>query len=307
VAWRSSPAASFAARDRHSVDPAMSAAPPLIEHFATLARDYDALLCDVWGVIHNSIVAFPETCAALEQFRQTGGSVVLISNAPRPEAGVIRMLDRLGVARSVYDRIMTSGDVTREFVARRLGHVYHLGPERDRPIFSGLEIEFGPIETAEYVVCTGLFDDETEGPEDYRGLFEQMKARNLLMLCANPDLLVERGERLVYCAGALAELYGSLGGEVLYAGKPYRPIYDEALAVIAAARGTQSMRVLAIGDSVRTDLIGARTLGLDCLFITGGIHAEELGDRDNPDLVRLGEILASADVHPRAVMRRLVW
>jgi HAD superfamily hydrolase (TIGR01459 family) len=286
----------------------MSAAPPLlIEHFAALAGDYDALLCDVWGVVHNGIVAFPETCTALEQFRQGGGSVVLISNAPRPGAGVMRMLDRLGVARSAYDRIMTSGDVTREVVARRGGHVYHLGPERDRPIFSGLDIEFGPIETADYVVCTGLFDDETEGPDDYRGLFEQMQTRNLLMLCANPDLLVERGERLVYCAGALAELYGSLGGDVLYAGKPYRPIYDEALAAVEAARGTRPTRVLAIGDSVRTDLIGARALGLDCLFITGGIHAEELGDRDNPDLVRLGEILAEADVRPRAVMRRLVW
>jgi HAD superfamily hydrolase (TIGR01459 family) len=286
----------------------MSPAPPLlIEHFATLARDYDALLCDVWGVIHNGIAAFPEACAALEKFRQSGGHVILISNAPRPGAGVIRMLDRLGVARSAYDRIMTSGDVTREFVARRSGQVYHLGPERDRPIFSGLDIAFGPVETAEYVVCTGLFDDETEGPEDYRGLFERMKTRNLLMLCANPDLLVERGERLVYCAGALAEFYGSLGGDVLYAGKPYRPIYDEALAAIEAARGPRPTRVLAIGDSVRTDLTGARALGLDCLFITGGIHAEELGDRDNPDLVRLGEMLAKADVCPRAVMRRLVW
>jgi len=286
----------------------MSAAPPLlIEHFGPLARDYDALLCDVWGVVHNGLAAFPETCAALEQFRQDGGSVVLISNAPRPGAGVIRMLDRLGVARSAYDRIVTSGDVTREFVARRAGYVYHLGPERDRGIFSGLDIQFGPIETAEYVVCTGLFDDETEGPEDYRPLFAQMQARNLLMLCANPDLLVERGERLVYCAGALAELYGSLGGNVLYAGKPHRPIYDEALAAIEAIRGTRARRVLAIGDSVRTDLTGAFALGLDCLFVTGGIHAEELGPRDNPDLVRLGEIFAAANVRVRAVMRRLVW
>jgi HAD superfamily hydrolase (TIGR01459 family) len=279
----------------------------LIEHFGPLARDYEALLCDVWGVVHNGLAAFPETCAALEHFRQDGGSVVLISNAPRPGAGVIRMLDRLGVARSAYDRIVTSGDVTREFVARRTGHIYHLGPGRDRGIFSGLGIQFGPIETAEYVVCTGLFDDETEGPEDYRPLFAQMQARNLLMLCANPDLLVERGERLVYCAGALAELYGSLGGNVLYAGKPHRPIYDEALAAIEAIRGTRARRVLAIGDSVRTDLTGAFALGLDCLFVTGGIHAEELGPRDNPDLVRLGEIFAAANVRARAVMRRLIW
>jgi HAD superfamily hydrolase (TIGR01459 family) len=281
--------------------------PLLIDHFAALACDYDAVLCDVWGVVHNGITAFPQAGAALAQFRRGGGTVMLISNAPRPGAGVILMLDRLGVARSTYDRIITSGDVTRDFVARRSSQVYHIGPERDRPIFSDLDIRFGSIDTADYVVCTGLFDDETEAPEDYRRLFERMKARNLLMLCANPDLLVERGERLVYCAGALAELYAAIGGEVLYAGKPHRPIYDEALAAVEAARGTRPARVLAIGDSVRTDLTGACALGLDCLFITGGIHAEELGPRDDPDLVRLGEIFAEAGVQARAVMRRLVW
>lgn len=286
----------------------MSPSPPLlIDHFAALAGDYDAVLCDVWGVVHNGVAAFPQAGAALERFRRSGGTVVLVSNAPRPGAGVIVMLDRLGVPRSAYDRIVTSGDVSRDFVARRAGCVHHLGPERDRPIFCDLDIRFGPIDAADYVVCTGLFDDETETPEDYRRLFERMKARQLLMLCANPDLLVERGERLVYCAGALAELYASLGGDVLYAGKPHRPIYDEALAAIATIRGTPPARVLAIGDSVRTDLTGASALGLDCLFITGGIHAEELGHRDDPDLVRLGEIFAQAGMLPRAVMRRLAW
>jgi len=286
----------------------MSAALPLlIDHFSALAGDYDAVLCDVWGVVHNGVAAFPQAGAALERFRRAGGTVVLISNAPRPGAGVIVMLERLGVAPSAYDRIVTSGDVSRDFVARRPGCVYHLGPERDRPIFSDLDIRFGPIAAADYVVCTGLFDDETETPEDYRRLFERMKARDLLMLCANPDLLVERGERLVYCAGALAELYGSVGGDVRYAGKPHRPIYDDALAAIETIRGTPPARVLAIGDSVRTDLTGASALGLDCLFITGGIHAEELGRRDAPDLVRLGEIFAQAGVLPRAVMRWLVW
>jgi HAD superfamily hydrolase (TIGR01459 family) len=281
--------------------------PLLIDHFAALACDYDAVLCDVWGVIHNGAAAFAEACAALEEFRRRDGTVVLISNAPRPSAGVIRMLDRLGVARSAYDRIVTSGDVTREVVARRGGCVYHLGPERDRPIFADLDVHFAPIDSADYAVCTGLFDDETETPESYRRVFERMKARHLLMLCANPDLVVERGERLVYCAGALAESYGAIGGEVLYAGKPHRPIYDRALAAVTAARPTPAARVLAIGDSVRTDLIGASALGLDCLFIAGGIHAEELGPRDEPDLGRLARIFAEAGVKARAVMRRLAW
>ena len=284
--------------------------PPLIERFAPLAGDYDAVLCDVWGVVHNGIAATPEATEALEQFRGAGGTVVLISNAPRPGAGVIELLDRLGVPRSAYDRVVTSGDVARGLVAARPGiAIHHIGPGRDRPIFSALDIELVPIDRAGYVVCTGLFDDDTETPEDYRGLLQQMRERELLLLCANPDLVVERGDRLVYCAGAIAELYHELGGRVIYTGKPHGPIYDQALAAVAAVRGAAPPRaqVLAIGDSVRTDLKGASAAGLDALFITAGIHAEELGDRDHPDLTRLRIIFAQAGVAPRAVMRRLAW
>ncbi len=288
----------------------MKTAPRLQEGFASLACAYDAVLSDVWGVIHNGLAATPEATSALERFRGIGGTVVLISNAPRPAEGVIGMLDRLGVPRSSYDEVVTSGDVARRLVAARPGAViHHIGPERDRPIFSGLDLQLGPIETAGYVVCTGLLDDEVETPEDYRGVLERMRSRALPMLCANPDLVVERGARLVYCAGAIAELYEALGGEVLYTGKPHRPIYDHALAAVAAVRGAAPprARVLAIGDSVRTDLKGASGAGLDCLFITAGIHAEELGARDAPDLARLGLIFAEAGVQPCAVMRRLAW
>lgn len=281
-----------------------------IERFAPLAAGYRALLCDVWGVVHNGIAATPEATAALQQFRETGGTVVLISNAPRPGAGVIELLDRLAVPRSAYDRVVTSGEVARSLVASNPATaIHHIGPGRDRPIFSGLDVDLVPLDRAGYVVCTGLFDDDTETPEDYRGMLQQMQARGLVLLCANPDLVVERGDRLVYCAGALAELYHELGGEVVYTGKPHGPIYDEALAAVAAIRGTPPPRaqVLAIGDSVRTDLKGASAAGLDSLFITAGIHAEELGDRDNPDLDRLSLIFAQAGVTPRAVMRRLAW
>jgi len=288
----------------------MPTAPVLTDHFATLAGGYDAVLSDVWGVIHNGIAAFAEASDALTRFRATGGAVVLISNAPRPGVQVVRMLDRMGVPHSAYDAIVTSGDVTRDYVAKRSGEpVLLIGPERDHSIFTGLDAPFRTLDEARYVICSGLYDDETETPADYEDLLGQIRARNLFMLCANPDIVVERGDRLIYCAGALADRYAELGGEVYYAGKPYRPLYDLALDKIARARGSAVGldRTLAIGDSVRTDLKGAHDLGVDCLFMTAGIHAEELGHRDDPDLDALATIFSAAGQMPKAVMRRLVW
>ena len=285
-------------------------AAPFIERFSTLAPGYDAVLCDVWGVIHNGVAATPEACDALMRFRAKGGTVALITNAPRPGEVVTRFLDKLSVPREAYDTIVSSGDVTRAVMAKRPGkNVFHIGPPRDLPIFGGLGLNFVPFDKADYVVCTGLTDDETETPESYRGLLTKVRERGLFMVCGNPDLVVERGDRLVYCAGALADLYGELGGEVLYAGKPHRPIYDEALARIAALRGGEPARsrLLAIGDSIRTDLKGAAGAGLDCLFVTAGIHAEELGSRDEPDMAALHEMFAAAGIAPKAVTRRLMW
>jgi HAD superfamily hydrolase (TIGR01459 family) len=283
--------------------------PPLIQHFSVMARDYEVVLCDVWGVVHNGVEAFADACHALAQFRRAGGTVILITNAPRPGALVMTLLDRLNVPRDAYDAIVSSGDVTRSIIAARAGQaVYHIGPERDVPMFDGLAT-LAAIERADYVVCSGLFDDTTESPDDYRELVAKLIQRDLTMVCANPDVVVERGEKLVYCAGAIADLYAAAGGSVLYAGKPFRPIYEEALAAARAARGreTTHARVLTIGDSVRTDLQGAANFGVDCLFVTGGIHAEELGGRDHPGTTVLGDIFASAGLFPKAVMRRLVW
>jgi len=285
--------------------------PDIIDSFAPLARHYDVLLCDVWGVVHNGVVAFAPACAALRRFRAGGGTVILITNAPRPGASVGRILDRLGVPREAYDAITSSGDVTRGVVEGRLRErVFHLGPPRDLPIFAGLEVNFAPLESADYVVCSGLFDDAVETPENYRGLLAAMRGRALFMVCANPDVVVERGDTLVYCAGALADAYAALGGEVLYCGKPYAPIYEAALGSAAAFRGGERpplRRVLAIGDSVRTDLKGAAAFGVDCMFVISGIHAEEFGDREAPDLSSLDAIFAAAGVTPKAVARRLEW
>jgi HAD superfamily hydrolase (TIGR01459 family) len=287
-----------------------AAPPPLTPHFATLAADYDVVLCDVWGVVHNSIVAWPEACDALMRFRLQGGTVVLITNAPRPGTVVTRLLDELEVPHAAYDGIISSGDVTRTIIAgRKQESAYHIGPERDVPMFDDLGVRRVGVEAADYVVCSGLFDDTRETPQDYVALIETMRSRGLDMVCANPDAVVERGDKLVYCAGAIADLFASAGGRVLYAGKPYRPIYEQALAAALALRGrpTEHHRVLAIGDSVRTDLKGAAAFGIDCLFVTAGIHAEELGGRENPSAAALADIFAGAGLFPKAVTRRLAW
>jgi len=285
-------------------------APQFLDRFSAIAPRYDVVLCDVWGVVHNSLVASPEAHDALSRFRAAGGAVVLITNAPRPGHVVKGQLDRLGVPADAYDSIVSSGELSRELIAaRRPRRVFHIGPERDLPLFDGLGVAFGTVEDSDFIVCTGLFDDDTETPETYRALFEKARARGLPMLCANPDIVVERGASLIYCAGALAQFYESLGGKAVYAGKPHGPIYDEALSRAAAARGrpAPSARVVAIGDSIHTDMKGAALYGIDSVFVTGGIHAEEFGDRDAPDAGTVAKAFAREGVSPVAVMRRLVW
>jgi HAD superfamily hydrolase (TIGR01459 family) len=280
----------------------------LLERFSAIAPHYDVVLCDIWGVVHDGIAAHAHACDALMRYRADGGTVVLITNAPRPSPWVVRQLDRLGVPPDAYDDVMTSGDLAREVVARRGGEaVFHIGPERDLTIFDGLDVRLAEVEAADYVVCSGLFDEFNETPDDYRDLLAAIGARGLFMVCANPDLVVERGTERLYCAGAIADAYGAIGGDVLYAGKPHRPIYDAALAKAAAARDSAAApaRTLAIGDSLRTDMTGARALGIDGLFVSGGIHAQELGGSGSREA--LGAIFAAAGVTPWSVTARLAW
>lgn len=277
---------------------------------AALAPHYDAVLSDVWGVLHNGIAAHPTAVEALRAFRGGGGRVVLITNAPRPAPPIVAMLDALGVPRDTYDSVVSSGDVTRAMLSPYRGQTLHyVGPPHENDsLFDGLDITLGPAAAARAVVVTDL-DEEDETPEAYTARMTGWLARRLPMICANPDRVVEHGDRLLYCGGALADLYEARGGMIRMAGKPYRPIYDEALrhAEAAAGRPLARRRILAIGDSVRTDAIGAAAAGLDLLFITGSIHAEELDAFGAPDPEAIRALVAPSGASLKGYMPRLAW
>ena len=278
-----------------------------VDHARELTAGVDVILSDIWGVVHDGLKGFPDACAALLEFRQQGGTVILITNAPRPADSVQRQLRKMNISDETYDAIVSSGDLTRNYVAAHLqSSVFQIGPERDNPMFRGLDVKFAPLESADYILCTGPFDDEVETAEDYREMMMKARERNLTFICANPDIVVERGDRLVYCAGAIAELYRELGGEVIFYGKPHRPIYERAIE-LAAERQSHPIalsRVLAIGDSVRTDLAGAHGFGIDCLFVTRGIHSEEFEGIDQLDPASVKELFGHP---PKALMRELRW
>jgi HAD superfamily hydrolase (TIGR01459 family) len=281
---------------------------PILTSISPLAGQYDAWLADVWGVIHNGVAPFAPACDACARFRLQGGTVVLLSNAPRPAASVAAQLDRIGVPRFAYDAIVSSGDAARPFMAA-LGPapVYHLGPERDLGLYDGLAlVRVADIGAASAIICTGLFDDEAETPDDYRETLAGAQARGLPMICANPDLKVERGGRMVYCAGAVAAAYESMGGSVQYAGKPHLPIYDVAFATIGKLRGSPVARerILAIGDGPATDIAGAAVAGVPSVYIASSVAMGEGEALDDGTLARLFPAAAGA---PIAAMTGLAW
>jgi HAD superfamily hydrolase (TIGR01459 family) len=237
---------------------------------SALSRQFPVWLCDVWGVVHDGLTPIPSAVAALQKHRAQGGKVILITNAPRPSSYVVKHLDEMGVAKSAYDAIVSSGDVTRKLMTvHEQGGLYHLGPEIDVVLFKGLSVKRVELEQATAVLCTGLLDERVETATDYLPLLTRMKSLGLTMICANPDKVVRKGDVIVPCAGALAEAYEEIGGKVLMAGKPFAPIYDTALEL---AGGHNRAEVMAIGDGPETDIKGALANDLACLFITGGIN-----------------------------------
>lgn len=281
----------------------------ILDRFAELADTYGSLICDVWGVYHDGHRVFPGAAAALAAFRRQGGQVVLLTNAPRPWPSIAEMIARLGGSEDEYDRIVTAGDVARTaLVSGCWGtRCRHLGPPRDLGLFAGTEIQGVPLEQAEFVLCTGLFDDARETADDYVPELEAALAQGLPMMCSNPDRYVHRGATRVPCAGVIAERYEELGGDVTYYGKPYSPVYQSVLASLAAAAGGEEIgRVLAIGDGILTDVRGAAAAGIDCLFVSGGMARDEIvhGPDGKPDADSLAVFLARHGANPEATIGR---
>jgi HAD superfamily hydrolase (TIGR01459 family) len=289
-------------------------APAALPAFADLAPRYDAVICDVWGVLHDGRSAHASAGIALAAYREAGGKVLLLSNAPRPAASVARDLETLDVRRDCYDAILTSGDAAREAVAAAQAQgglkLYLIGTERHHQVFEGLGVTLAGPEEATLILCAALFHDDTETPEDYHELLARLAARGLPMLCANPDLKVERGPRLVWCAGALAEIYATRGGVVTYLGKPHAPVYAASFAMLEGLLGrkAEKERVLAVGDGLKTDIAGANRAGIDALLITAGLHAAEFGaDPLAPEPDRVRAVLARGGLSAIGFQPRLRW
>jgi HAD superfamily hydrolase (TIGR01459 family) len=276
-----------------------------------VARPFAALFVDVWGVVHNGVAPYEQSTRALRLARKSGKAVILISNAPRLASEIPRQFERIGVPADIYNAIVTSGDATRAIIERWTSHgtlrLHHIGPDRDLSIFEGLDIERVSLSDASHVVCTGLIDDETETPDDYAPVLGEIAQRKLPFLCANPDIVVQRGDVLVFCAGALAKELEALGRPVVYPGKPHAPIYELAFARVAQIlrRAVAKSEVLAIGDGLATDILGAERFGIASLFIASGIHAQDLAPGGTLDLAKIEAACTTLGVHPIAAMTEL--
>lgn len=273
---------------------------------SAIAGDYDAILCDVWGVLHDGVRPHDSAVKALREFRKAG-CVVLITNAPRPHEAVLRQLEAIGAGAGTYDAIVSSGDVVaRHLVESGAQRIVHVGAERDLGLYTeGVDLVDDPA-GADAVVLAGLVDDRTEVPEDYRKLMREVARSGRPVICANPDVVVERGERLLYCAGALARMVEEEGGIVAQFGKPHAPIYRAALDAVAACGGTAA-RILVVGDGLPTDIRGAANEGFDSLFVTDGIHAAELGEPGAPDPAKVADRLARDGLAVTQYAARLRW
>lgn len=279
----------------------------ILNRLDDVLADYDALYCDIWGVVHNGRAAYKPACEALARARAAGKHVILVSNVPKPRDPIPGQLDRIGAPRDAWDAIVTSGDAIRaELAARAPGPMYKIGPAEDRVLWAGLGLAQADLNEAKFVAISGLNQDD-ETPEDYADVLALAKARDLELICANPDIVVRVGDALVWCAGAIARDYEALGGTVVMAGKPYAPIYAEADRELArvAGRAVPRTRVLAIGDGVGTDVLGANRAGLDVVFIASGMHGERLKTAGVLDGAKVEAALAHEGAHARYVMPAL--
>ncbi|WP_273758599.1 TIGR01459 family HAD-type hydrolase [Bartonella sp. AU55XJBT] len=274
-----------------------------LTHIETVIERYDAVFCDVWGVVHNGVQAFEPALKALDKIRQMGKTVILLTNSPRLWEDVAAQLQSMNVHRDYYDAIITSGDVTRDLICAAPRKIFFIGPQRDLVLFEGLTCEFVEEREASVVVCSGFLEDLEEEPSAYEAMFRRIRARNLPFICANPDVIVHYGNKEFWCAGALARLYQQLGGEVRIAGKPHAPIYECAFEKLQKMRGiVEKTKVLAIGDGLLTDIKGAAQFGLDALYIMGGIHRYDYMQNGVVDKQALHSSLERYGYRPQAIM-----
>ncbi len=282
----------------------------LLSGLSRVADQYDAILCDVWGVIHNGREAFLAGCEALQQFRRTRGPVVLITNAPVPKERVTRLFPKLGVLADCFDDVVASGDATRNELMRLApGPVYRIGLNEDVSVYQGLPLEFSDDpDVAKVICCTSLRDYPSGTPEPYRAELKMLAGRGLPMICANPDIVFRQGDRLIWSAGALAEIFVEEGGTVIAPGKPHEPIYSLAFAKVAGiiGRNVERSRVLAIGDGPATDILGANLQGIDSLFIGSGIHGHVIGEGQD-FIASASKVLADDGAAATYAMHALAW
>ncbi len=277
---------------------------PIVTSIAPFNDGVEAWICDIWGVVHNGLAAFPSAVDACKRFRERGGTVLLLTNAPRPAAAIVEQLAKLNVPREAWDAVLTSGDLTLSLIhEHRNAPLAHLGPDRDRGLFDGRRLDMVGIEDAHVIVCSGLYDDERETAEDYRERLAGPASRGVPLICANPDVTVARGDRVIPCAGAIAAVYETLGGPVIYAGKPYLPVYDRAFAMIAEARGKPVAKsaVLGIGDGLNTDIRGALSAGIRAVLVASPVHLPTLTAET------LAHAVAPLPGRPVAAMHALAW
>jgi len=282
--------------------------PQKIAGLSELKNQYDALLCDVWGVIHNGVELFPGVAEALTAWRQAVGPVLLLTNAPRPADTVQQRLDEMGFPRDSYDGILSSGDAARQMLAERAeqGQVCHfVGAAKDVDLLNAIDIDYGTADEADFVLLTGMADDSFETPDDYQAAITQWGVRDLPVICANPDRMVQIGDKVIYCAGALAEIYEQQGGDVIWLGKPHLPIYDTAQGRLQNFTGQENPRVLAVGDGYKTDIPGANAASLDVIFVTGGLAAILPEHPESP--AQAASILQDYNAHANYFLKHLVW
>jgi HAD superfamily hydrolase (TIGR01459 family) len=291
-----------------AMQPRLISGPKLITGLAEIASGHDALICDVWGVVHDGKRHHPAAAQALYRFKEKHGPVVLLTNAPRVPAEVAIQCSSYGLPPDCYDAIISSGGAARDELARRSAArslpLYYIGPERDLPMIQGLDVSRAAIGEAEVALAIGLRDDMNETPADYAGELRALSERGLTMLCANPDLVVHRGDRLLYCAGSLAQAYEAMRGRVIYYGKPHLPVYESALAALGAILGHQPRRPLAVGDGLLTDIKGANAAGIEALFIADGVHGEEVEPYSSEHLAAL---FTRFGAKAGSATRKLAW